>query len=210
MAGSTATLALPYPVAADSADVPRDIKALADKLEASVLVPGIKLVTVLPGSPVDGQQVIFRPVEGQAWHCIYNADSPNAQKWEVCGGTSLFYASGTSEAIPAGAAWKGLTTPAKVDVPVTGVYEADMNVAATATAGGPANLSGGIATVATPTPAAQRGQSIYVATTGQVGQVSMGAEIALNAGDVLQIVVHPGTMTMTVNTRTLRARPVRL
>jgi hypothetical protein len=38
----------------------------------------------------------------------------------------------------------------------------------------------------------------------------MGAEIALNAGDVLQIVVHPGTMTMTVNTRTLRARPVRL
>jgi hypothetical protein len=53
MAGSTATLALPYPVAADSADVPRDIKALADKLEASVLVPGIKLVTVLPGSPED-------------------------------------------------------------------------------------------------------------------------------------------------------------
>jgi len=46
MPGATTKLALPYPLAADSVDVPRDIKALADKLEptgAFVTVPAATL-----------------------------------------------------------------------------------------------------------------------------------------------------------------------
>jgi hypothetical protein len=210
MGGTTPTLALPYPVAADTADVPRDIKALADKLDASILVPGCPIVSALPGSPVDGQQVILRPIEGQAWHCIYNADSPNAQKWEVAGGTSMFYANATAEAIPTGAAWKGLTTPAKIDVPVLGVYEVDMTMAVQATAGAPGNAVMGIGSVAVPTPTTLRSQAHYIAGLTQQVQISMNAEFGLGPPDSFQIVIHPATMTLTAVTRTLRARPVRL
>lgn len=45
---TTPTLALPYPVSADTADVPRDIKALADALDALAIAPA-GVIQMWPG-----------------------------------------------------------------------------------------------------------------------------------------------------------------
>lgn len=93
--GQTTNYQLPYPELGDTADVPRDVKALAVKLDGftSIRPP---VVTSLPGSPVDGQQVLYRfsTASGAGvWHLVYDAGwSADAYKWHVLGGPSLFNA----------------------------------------------------------------------------------------------------------------------
>jgi hypothetical protein len=61
MPASTARLALPYPIPDDTVDVPRDVQALATKLDAITgITPAI--VTTLPASPVEGQECVWAPV----------------------------------------------------------------------------------------------------------------------------------------------------
>ena len=91
MPATTPTLALPYPVPDDTVDVPRDVKALADKLDAmSSLRPA--LVSALPGSPVDAQEVYFAAdaTNGLIWHLRYRAAAAGSYKWEFLGGPPLF------------------------------------------------------------------------------------------------------------------------
>lgn len=58
--GATTRLQLPYPTPDDTVDVPRDVKALADKLDAtSGIVPAI--VATLPSNPVEGQECVYHP-----------------------------------------------------------------------------------------------------------------------------------------------------
>src|SRR4029077_6354783 len=84
---NTPVLALPYPSATDTADVPRDIQALAVKLDGfSSLRP--PLVTSLPGSPVDGQECYYQAdaTAGIVWHLRYRAAATGPYKWEYLGG----------------------------------------------------------------------------------------------------------------------------
>jgi hypothetical protein len=90
--GSTPILALPYPVTGDSADVPRDIKALADQLDGLVHpVVNPPLVTSLPGVPADGQEVYYRTPVGATWHLRYDAGLHTADGygWTVLGAPAL-------------------------------------------------------------------------------------------------------------------------
>ena len=88
--GSTPILHLPYPIPDDTVDVPRDIKALADRLDP--LLGGI--VTALPGSPIDGQEIYYQSpamaTDGNLWHLRYRAAAAGASKWEFVGGAALF------------------------------------------------------------------------------------------------------------------------
>jgi microcystin-dependent protein len=54
---------------------------------------GIPYVTVLPTSPIDGQEVYYQNTAmatyGITWHLRYRASSTSAYKWEFVGGSSL-------------------------------------------------------------------------------------------------------------------------
>jgi hypothetical protein len=137
MPSTTPNLALPYPVAADTADVPRDIQALAVKLDGyTSLRPPV--VTSLPGSPVDGQEVYYvaDAANGVVWHLRYRSAAAGAYKWECIGGTPLFGKVDTQQAVAAGAMTDPATPGPDVTVPLAGDYHGDMYFWAIATVSG--------------------------------------------------------------------------
>ena len=90
MPANTPILALPYPVPADTVDVPRDVQALATKLDTfSAIKPPV--VAALPGAPIDGQEIFYlaNDASGVLWHLRYRATSASAYKWEFVGGGDL-------------------------------------------------------------------------------------------------------------------------
>lgn len=139
--GTTPTYALPYPELTDTADVPRDVKALADKVDG-LLQP--KLVTALPGAPVDGQEIYYQSAamatDGIAWHLRYRAASASAYKWELVGGAPLVNEVLSSEALAgwvSSAAFSGISAnDPNVTVPLAGDYEATTVVSLSLNAAG--------------------------------------------------------------------------
>jgi hypothetical protein len=128
MPANTPNLALPYPVPADAVDVPRDMQALATKLDGiSALVPPV--VTSLPGSPVDGQEVYykvaFNPPDYVTWHLRYESSSPLGEKWMFLGGPPLIVDEVTEiQPSGTGTTWQP-TTPSLAFVPY-GVYRVEV------------------------------------------------------------------------------------
>jgi hypothetical protein len=119
---STPVLALPYPAATDTADVPRDIQALAVKLDGyTSLRPA--LVTSLPGSPVDGQEVYFvaDATNGVVWHLRYNAAESSVSKWELIGGSPM-YAEHPGDSAAFSTAYAIPTPAVAVTAPLRGDY----------------------------------------------------------------------------------------
>lgn len=127
MPANTPVLALPYPLPADTVDVPRDVQALATKLDGitSLSPPA---VSSLPGSPVDGQECYYLAdtTNGVAWHLRYRAASGSAYKWEVVGGPALHAERFVEESFSASATtWFGVPNDPIVTVPLAGDYLAD-------------------------------------------------------------------------------------
>lgn len=124
MPASTPVLALPYPIPADTVDVPRDVLALATKLDNySSLRPPV--VTGLPGSPVDGQEIYFQAdaTNGVIWRLRYRAASASAYKWEFLGGGALHSVVPAQESF-ANTNWANLATFGPfVSLPLAGDYE---------------------------------------------------------------------------------------
>jgi hypothetical protein len=90
MPAATSRLALPYPIPDDSVDVPRDVQALAAKLDP-IKNLGVPLVTVLPATAVEGDEVYFdaNPGQGVIWHLRYDASIGDGNKWEFLGGPPI-------------------------------------------------------------------------------------------------------------------------
>jgi hypothetical protein len=90
MGATTPRLALPYPIPDDAVDVPRDVQALAAKLDA-IKNLGVPLVTVLPATAVEGDEVYFdaNPGQGVIWHLRYDASIGDGNKWEFLGGPPI-------------------------------------------------------------------------------------------------------------------------
>jgi hypothetical protein len=89
---------------------------------ASGVIPQGALVTALPGSPVDGQEVVLTDsltVPTYAWHLRYVA-AKASNKWIHLGGSARFSEVVTPEAV-AGAAYGNPVGP-DMTVPVTGDY----------------------------------------------------------------------------------------
>jgi hypothetical protein len=86
MSGATARLQLPYPTGGDTPDVPRDVLALATRLETVIEPTSL----ALPAAPVDGQVAYLALAGGGAWAFRWNAGSASAYKWEFCGGPPLY------------------------------------------------------------------------------------------------------------------------
>lgn len=126
--GATARLALPYPLVADTVDVPRDVLALAAKLDAlTALKPSV--VSVLPGAPADGDECYYQnaamATAGIVWHLRYRAAIADAYKWECLGGGPLQHEVFTSESVGTAGTWANLATQGPlVTVPLAGIYNA--------------------------------------------------------------------------------------
>jgi hypothetical protein len=130
---ATPVFALPYPSLSDTADVPRDIQALAVRLDGLSLVPPV--VTALPGSPVDGQEIYYQAdaAAGIYWHLRYRAGATGAYKWEFVGGSPLTDEWLASEGSGVSAnAWGGISAnDPLVTVPLAGDYDAQHSVGLT-------------------------------------------------------------------------------
>ena len=115
---TTPVLHLPFPADTDPADVPTDLQELALQIEAvrnvangiagtdaaglvsAAQIPPIALVTALPASPVDGQEVILVDSLTAAtyrWRLRYNAGASGANKWGYIGGSPAEARVATSE-----------------------------------------------------------------------------------------------------------------
>lgn len=122
---TTPKYALPYPGLSDTADVPRDIQALADRLD---LVIGPPLVAALPGSPVDGQEIVYQntamAADGVAWPLRYRAAAAGSFKWEFVGGADWIKTVDPTQAHPGpGSAWGDLATVGpEITLPLAGDY----------------------------------------------------------------------------------------
>lgn len=135
MPASTARLALPYPIPDDTVDVPRDMQALATKLDGYTSIAPPPFVTVLPVSPVDRDEVHFAVnyAQGIIWHLRYralNADGTTANtntfKWEYVGGPPHMTEYAAREVIPSLiAGYQNLASGANplVTAPLAGIYD---------------------------------------------------------------------------------------
>lgn len=212
MPSNTSRLALPYPIPDDSVDVPRDIQALATKLDG---FPGLQptLVSALPGAPSDGQEVYLQTAGmatlGIIWHLRYRSGSALAQKWEVLNGTPLSAGPVGSMAV-ANATEVALTSGPSITVPATGVYDVEAGVRPQQTAVGAAQEQvrarvgiGGA-------------QLAYAVTYGSAnfdgGSIwAIGAGVALNAADVVSLFVqNANAVASSYNAGMLVLRPTRL
>jgi hypothetical protein len=92
------------------------------------------LVTALPGSPVDGQEVYYLQdaTKGTIWHLRYRAASASSYKWETVGDAPAMLsenvASGTRTSTGFGDLTGGGAAGPLVTVPLAGEYEVSLSV----------------------------------------------------------------------------------
>lgn len=88
---------------------------------------GRELVSSLPSSPVDGQEIFFQSAgmatNGEIWHLRYNAASASSYKWEFLGGSQL-YSTVTTDQSTTSTSYAALTTAGpSIALPLAGDYE---------------------------------------------------------------------------------------
>jgi hypothetical protein len=125
---ATPIFGLRYPSAADAANVPLDLQELAEDVEAALGSASSRpRVTVLPGAPVDGEEVdyVVDATNKVVWHLRYNA-AGGTYKWEFRGGPPL-YAFVTANEQRAATTYGALTTAGpSVTVPRPGEYDIEL------------------------------------------------------------------------------------
>lgn len=209
---NTPNYALPYPVLADTADVPRDIQALATAIDGiSALRPPV--VTSLPGSPVDGQEVYYTAdaTNNIVWHLRYIAAAPGAQKWAVLGPAPLYAETLTSESTSSTTYTDLTTVGPTITAPLAGVYMVTVGarIQTSATAGNSGYMSYGLgATAAVDSAAAM----CITPAAGSlvVGSARTSRSAAVAAGDAIRgkYRVAGGSAAATFSNRWITAQPV--
>jgi hypothetical protein len=210
--GATPKLLLPYPEATDPADVPLDMKELADRIE---LVTGATPVSALPGSPADGQTIAFLAdaANGVVWQLRYRAAATGAFKWEFIGGAALL-----SDLFPGSdpgtvsITYTDLDTPASpgpaLTLPLAGDYKITNGQQAYNTGAGAAIMSYAIGATA-----AQDADSVYAGqTAGSTFSTAQRTRVktGLAAGTVLTAKYKCSGSRANWRARSLEAVPVRV
>jgi hypothetical protein len=111
----------PYPLPTEP--VAEGAQAIRNLAEAVAHLP--PLVTALPASPVDKQEIYFLAdaTAGIIWHLRYRAASPNPEKWERVGGPPLYGAIQPQSAITnVNYETSGVVGP-DLPTPLSGVYD---------------------------------------------------------------------------------------
>lgn len=103
---TTPVYQFPFPALTDTPDVPRDMQALALKVEGALAPPA----STLPGTPYDGQVAHYKvTANGPVWTFVYVAGS-TAPRWHFIGGAPLCAFVGAIETNPNNGVWMDLTT----------------------------------------------------------------------------------------------------
>ena len=94
---------------------------------------GRELVSTLPSSPVDGQEVFYQSAgmstDGAVWHLRYDAASVSSHKWEFVGGSNLsFFDNANVGASLTQNTWSDISTAQKITVPLAGDYNCSWSV----------------------------------------------------------------------------------
>jgi hypothetical protein len=178
------------------------------------------LVSVLPGSPNDGQEVYYLAdaANGVIWHLRYRAASPNAAKWELVGGGELeSYQAEAKKITLASSSYvlQALEKSPTITVPLAGAYAvrfAFQYLNTEAAPGGTVECQAYVGT--SPSIYWQPGLSVITAVQyGGNGGASNLAAAALTAGAVLKLYVC-GNSTIAnlwqMGAATMHLRPVRV
>lgn len=133
---TTPNHALPYPDAADDANVPGDLQALATAADTAIeLVQDaletlagdvVSVVTSLPGSPSNGDEVILvdsLTAPTYAWRLIYLSGISDANKWLFIGGVPLLSEVTGAIGQGGGSGQGDLSGGPSVSIPRAGVYD---------------------------------------------------------------------------------------
>lgn len=93
--------------------------------------PAIALVTSLPGSPSDGQEVYYQATDGDGtssviWHLRYRAGSSQPYKWEFVGGGKLVVERAVNIGAASGSAYTTYDTGPALALPLAGVYDIEV------------------------------------------------------------------------------------
>jgi hypothetical protein len=206
MGSTTPNLALPYPVPADTVDVPRDVQALATKLDGiTALVPPV--VSALPGSPVDGQEcyLLADVTAGTVWHLRYRAASPSTYKWEFLGGGESIAVVDTPESTSSTTFTNLATIGPTINIGLAGEYIVRGGCGAQASAG--QNASIGLATAATPGAADQVTVTLSTAFTGVL---YLARKLTVAAGGFVQMKYMTNAGSTTFSGRELTVYPLRV
>lgn len=120
---TTAINALRYPSAANNgADFATGIANLAADIDPRLPA----LVTALPGSPVDKQEVYYQSVAmaaaGVAWHLRYRSGASGSYKWEYVGGAPWINEVSTQEATSSASFVDLATSGPTITAPLAGEY----------------------------------------------------------------------------------------
>jgi hypothetical protein len=173
-----------------------------DEVSGAVAPP--QLVTALPSSPYDGQEVYYvaDATNGVIWHLRYRVAASGSYKWEFIGGSPLrgFYA--TAENFPS--AW-GSGNPA-VTVPLAGDYDVEWL--------GDVNAAGVAQFYTAFYLDAVVNNSIVAAVVGTANpqEISYAARsrVTITAGQIVRQGFIQTGVTGTAKNRTLIIRPVRV
>jgi hypothetical protein len=105
-----------------------------DEVPPTYTKPIIPLSSVLPSTPLDGQEIYFQTVSmattGVCWHLRYNANSSSAYKWEFVGGGDRFEGP-LGDLATASTAPVVLTSGPTITLPVAGDYIVELTLAMT-------------------------------------------------------------------------------
>lgn len=209
--GQTPNLSLPYPELGDSADVPADMKELADRLD--LLLPD--RVTSLPGTPVDGQEIFYvaDAANGVIWHLRYNA-AGSGYRWEFVGGAPKRSTVNTDETFTKSLTYvDAATVGPQITLPLAGdyaySYSVNLYVSSQTT---PASVAAGLS-LAGAQPAAPDIASTALPSglSGSIGR--NGTLVAQPSGRVVKLMQNVGVGaggTPHTRFRELQITPVRV
>lgn len=171
--------------------------------------PKTELVSALPGSPVDGQEIYFQnttlAAEGVVWHLRYRSASASSHKWEFVGGSAVFSEVLTGQATSSTSFTDLATVGPSITMPLAGDYDAEFGARIF-------NAASGLGVV---------GIKIGSAEAGNGAQLSINASSAANvfralrltglaAAEVLKLQYHTTSTSSEFIQRFLYVRPVRV
>lgn len=171
------------------------------------------LVSILPASPVNGQEVYYQPsvlaAAGIIWHFRYNAASALSTKWELLGGVD--YMTGPTAGLPATTSTTFIVPvgTASFTVPAGGVYKIAYGGHLTNNTSGTYNyITPMVNGVAVSTAA---DSYFFSNVVGQFdGTLHFEYPVTVATNDVITVGIRCTGGTMTADSLYLRAYPHRL
>lgn len=177
------------------------------------VVTPIAVVSVLPGAPIDGQEIFYLAdaTNGVVWHLKYRSASASAYKWEYVGGADLSAEVATSEGT-ASLTYVDLTTAGpSITVPLAGDYDISHGFAGLhATNNGACYSSYTIGATAANDADLARVVQPSTNSSAQSSVSRMRRKTGISASSVIKQQYRTSTGTATFQDRWLRVLPVRV